>query len=170
MIDLSVKMSEGNKVSVEITNNHHCPVDISTIQKYFHSYYLHMSERKSHSVSDLVVNKGIGLGLYVSSNIIQCLSGLIEYSHTGSSVTFNISFELSSIVSALPLSEEAVQWVDVSDVSNAHVVPAQVGPPLTVTEFDRPVRILIVDDTSICQKVLTKILRNMVSSFSFFLA
>jgi signal transduction histidine kinase len=92
----SSSKSEGTICSFKITNNVTYPIDLKLINHSFHSSYSIMNDR-SNDTHGLTSAKGLGLGLYVSYNLIQAMGGLLECSTDDNHlVTFQFKLRLQS--------------------------------------------------------------------------
>ena len=112
----------------------------------------------STSYKDLVSTKGLGLGLYTAYNMVKLLGGQLECS-VSKPDTACFWFTLS-----LPMCATAVEPskpLKLSHPDPVPPVPVPTGPgcvpsPLTAPSAVRQIRVLVVDDSSMCRKVIVK--------------
>ena len=177
-----------------LTNTFSPPLDLRDISQRFQT---------PQSLKTNGSRETIGLGLYVSSQIIQNLGGRLECHCYGSEITFQFTLtyesarnsQNQSLDTMWPCLEEAVTWIplspheesnlsDISQLSQSHLettnpdtrcdIPRNKRPRHT---FESPVAcppkrkevrahthlFLIVEDSTLCQKIVMKLL----TSFGF---
>lgn len=133
--------------------------------------------------STLVATSGLGLGLYVAYNIVQSLGGLLECSSSDSQACFSFSLpvdlvhtETDTAILTSPKQTNLWAHVTTSDVSSRHVaglrqkvassqsadslLTKSKGTTNSGASINKRGRILVVDDSPICRKVLIRALES----------
>jgi len=237
-VSFEPKSPPEGSLSVRVTNAVECEMDLVAVNKAFQHYYdadsrsmANTNSKESLLTDSLTATQGVGLGLYVSYNIVQIMGGLLECSAASSESAFwftipvkcdllastaattatattaekskTASSDSSSLQTSLKeslidsdsrhssdvsllaqslevttvamdrrkahyTSPESERWTSVTESSAAaqHVLintqgaSAEVAAAAASAAFLKRKRILVVDDSPICQKVLTKTLRN----------
>ena len=132
------------------------------------------------------IDKGLGLGLYVTYNLIQAMGGMLECvaSNENNSVCFQFNLRLKPCEDAAPhmlpnigrisqptslINTTAVQtWTAMCDTAaaHAHIIEddATLLPPFKTSRkemcIDKLLRVLVVDDSPICQRILVRMLNK----------
>jgi CheY-like chemotaxis protein len=110
---------------------------------------------------DLKSVKGLGLGLYTAFSMVKIMGGHLKCSASSHEACFWFSVSLPPCLTALPISEIPT-CTDVMAVLGEPV--AAIGDVVSSSntcEVAKLVRVLIVDDSSMCQKVIVKSLKGL---------
>lgn len=113
-----------------------------------------------NSFKDLKSVKGLGLGLYTAFSMVKLMGGHLECSAASpDEACFWFTVSLPPCVTAVPVSERPSPVVRVV----AEPVVSEGGSISTdsACEVEKQVRVLIVDDSSMCQKVIVKSLKGL---------
>jgi CheY-like chemotaxis protein len=124
------------------------------------------STSSGHSDSgyrDLKSVKGLGLGLYTAFSMVKLMGGHLECSAVSTNeACFWFTVSLPSCLTAMPISETN-SFSDVMAVLGEPVVAIGDAIPSSDAseEVAKLMRVLIVDDSSMCQKVMVKSLKGL---------
>jgi hypothetical protein len=164
--------------SIESESNLYCSiscpicdnVDVSDIYRSFENYYnadlspRHQSMKNSLTMS---IQKELALGWYVSYNIIQNLGGILQCSQKDNVLLFQFNLKVgipdetnvNQINEDDRLSPKVISALE-SDIASKHLIVDTDDSINHNLEFKQHTkrRILIVDDSIICQKVMVKLL------------
>jgi CheY-like chemotaxis protein len=115
---------------------------------------------------DLSSVKGLGLGLYTSYNMIKILGGHLECSTEGpnqASFCFTLSLPLTSEAAGTSVKRSMLTSMPSIPVSpTASTIMATDNVPMTEDGIAiKAMRVLVVDDSSMCQKVIVKSLKGL---------
>jgi hypothetical protein len=113
----------------------------------------------SCSYKDLTSTKGLGLGLYTAYNMVKLMGGQLECSaENGTEASF--WFTLS-----LPLTAPQQASSKIAKILSPFIgAPSMKAIPVVIQDDDsnvRQIRVLVVDDSSMCQKVIVKSLKGI---------
>jgi hypothetical protein len=202
---LSPSQKKHGTFHFKIVNSVEKKMNIVAVNRAFQYYYddsmQNPIDEKDALINSLYSNEGVGLGLYVSFNIVQLLGGLLECTATDDESTFFFSvpveIERSNLVKAHSYqfrkeetsesaycSVEEEKWSSIFGCSAANkhfkskdifiesttsvtktvksTTETIVTTSTTVKKFqdENRRRILVVDDSPLCQKVLKKALNS----------
>jgi CheY-like chemotaxis protein len=172
------------KIKNRIKSNDTC--NLISINKCFQTYF-HFDVTTANIVTDLSASlssfEGLGLGLYVAYNKLQLLGSLLECSIKNDECCFSFSLALDlkidtkrkRIPSNTPpeVKLSKIEYINVceSNVASIHMEDFKnTADTNTTTTIARNLslsscsgkrrRILVVDDSAICRKVLSKMLKQ----------
>ena len=196
--DDNASMKQIDCIQIKIENSTSSSVSLEFFLQYcqsFHNVYAHEEGGAGSPVAAKTPfqDNGLGLGLYMSSHILECLgsnlSMTVEYDESAAVYRVCSLFTVSLAVAAAMLSppmEQLQSSVNLNagnsslsweSIESSHAA-AQIIDGVSVTEeasrevsqsggitstpppSARLFRILVVDDSSICQKLLVKILKQ----------
>lgn len=183
-------------LSINLKNSVECEMDLVAVNKAFQHYYdadsrsmANTNSKESLLTNSLTATQGVGLGLYVSYNIVQIMGGLLECSAASSESAFWFTIpvkcdlntkidEAGDAGTVVHNSEEGtrlgikgripscdqLRWTSVTSSCAAaqHVLLSHSsgeGLCVDLHPLSKRKRILVVDDSPICQKILIRILR-----------
>jgi CheY-like chemotaxis protein len=112
----------------------------------------------SGTYKDLTSTKGLGLGLYTAFNMVKLMGGQLECSAengTEASFWFTLTLPLST-----PQQASSKIAKTLSPILSAPLIKVL---PIDIQDNDlnvRQIRVLVVDDSSMCQKVIVKSLKG----------
>lgn len=168
-LDPNSLVREGT-LSFQVSNSIDKMVDEIAINKAF-QYYYHSDMSSDVSIAESLTSiQGLGLGLYVSYNIVSLLGGMLDFTISEKNISFQFSLPIrDEDVIMIPIENEVVpeetknKWSSVFQVPGVeNVLNQKVEDNVSTASIDNSDmskrRILVVDDSPICQKVLRKIL------------
>ena len=123
--------------------------------------YINSKEANNQSGS-LAYYHGLGFGLVVSATMVKCLGGILQCSYEASIVTFQFTINLGRQPMSTQTSYDSDEYVPYisplseqnSDELVQRIIKSRVS---TASKSRRPVstgRILVVDDSAVCRKLL----------------
>lgn len=125
------------------------------------SKHVEVPRRKGSKVyKDLKSVKGLGLGLFTAFSMVNLMGGQLECSAESSNeAAFWFSLSLRPCLTAFPSSPRQPRVIDVM----AEPLITSCSDAVTVLSFDSPklMRVLVVDDSSMCQKVIVRSLKGL---------
>ena len=149
--DLCLKVSfnpDPNECIVEVSYRG-IVLDVSSVHRVFHRYWLDSTE------SDYGLLKtdmpGLNLGLNIAFNLVECLGSNLVVESTEEKTCFR--FTLNSKVQSIE-SDESLS------ISNEKQQPNRLGVFSSSSKH-----ILVVEDSKMCQKMLTKFLKKLGHTF-----
>lgn len=175
----------------QVINNVTRQMDLDAVYSSFQKYYsLGTSPRPSSELGGGNIQQGLGIGLNVAYNMIQMMGGNLDCSATPLESVFAFSLDLAydtpgsagrsdnlplapfSITKrvASPRDDGESKWTTVQESKiaehyirqdNKDDTDESAPEAIKLNCFDRKRRILVVDDSTICQRVLAKVMKRL---------